>query len=290
MINDLFMRLAERAMGSVPVVEPFVSSVYSQKNTNVINPYYSHGLYEEKEDFKEEGFKEYLTESGQLPSRKNQTLIPYDLHKDMPYSRQGPAKEEDISSYNTDSPWRLPASRHDSDFQRNREKRLMHSQDTIMDDMKVLGDMNFIIPIHKRIPTWIDSDYEKHGISKRHGNNATKPEINTESILDLEEDAPIQLSDHEYKKRDAFMPQTLLPIKDVLKELSNHSEKNGPVGKQYRKEKETEESSLPTIRVNIKRIEVRALVQEAPKPLKTKESVPKLSLDEYLKQRREGKR
>lgn len=50
--------------------------------------------------------------------------------------------------------------------------------------------------------------------------------------------------------------------------------------------KETQTQSGPTIKVNIGRIEVRAMMQQVPSPSQPKESLkPKLSLDDYLNQR-----
>ncbi|GEM_PF-6406544 len=50
------------------------------------------------------------------------------------------------------------------------------------------------------------------------------------------------------------------------------------------------ESSIPSVRVTIGRVEVRAVMNQSPKPKPREQPQPKLKLDDYLKQRSEGKR
>jgi hypothetical protein len=70
---------------------------------------------------------------------------------------------------------------------------------------------------------------------------------------------------------------------------SGAGKNNQPAAERYGQS--TEENTAPTIHIRIGRIEVRAVTQPAPQPApRPVRQQPKLGLDDYLRQRSEGKR
>lgn len=85
------------------------------------------------------------------------------------------------------------------------------------------------------------------------------------------------------------------PASGTIMKRASHSPMNFSNKEERRALEEAPDTSLdqfsePTIRVNIGRIEIRAIQQPAASIKKTLPRIPKLTLNEYLRQRNEGKR
>ncbi len=284
---DFFSRIAERAMGTQPIVHPIRNRSLGVEGGRI-----------------EESAQEDLGRQPELlQNRVEQGPTPVPPVADRTLPRNHQEKEiEQTSIPNKNNPIQEPASLlpdADRTLPRNyREREIEH----------------ITIPNKKNYPLRDFSTDEQTGTSERNQNVAVRPDVQYLQRPRVEEK---QTQQREALSTAAVFSPTTKPTKfesriqqpqrvreetEVKPEVSvfgDHQE-SWPAPRQRsepnqtswgRKSLQGSHSEPPTIKVTIGRVEVRAIQESTPPPKpKVSKAKPGLSLETYLEQRKRGER
>jgi hypothetical protein len=255
---DFLSNLASLALGEIPVIKPLLPSLASQSNND--NKYFNEAYREKNISFES---NDELKE-GQTPHEKNFNSFPT---KQIEFQ-----DDEKI----------IPAQ----------EKRIFPDEKIFSDKSKSISDE--IFDLTKSINP-VEENIQNNNLTVDTG-NGEKPFDNKavnsknyvlQSINNLfeDDDTVLKLKKSDNKNENNFEMHPVNPQSKSSKNVLDRKNKNFGFDTDG---SNTTKSS--TIKINIGRIEVRAVYPEQVIASKTEQNIPQLTLQDYLRSFNEGKR
>ena len=314
-MSDFITRLVERTLGLSEAVRPIHTPIFANEITEEDGistmPHLDGKTSDSEEETKASEFSRTEASSARAhilsePPPPNETTIPDKPMRSHDFTDSQPDSKNDVV-WETDKPFEsdplLSQQKAEKELFQQPEKDKQFESDPLVSNQKVERELS---PQPKKpqshdSPSWDKDRKEVTSIPTETSGNMDLSEKGDTGAVKFYNEQASSMHSAESRRLTKKLQSTekrahsLRPLASkrlVRPEVSFRQGQTGPAGQEHYPDERKASSTLPAIKVTIGRIDVRAIREQAPSPPRRRKvnPEPKLSLDDYLKQRSGGQR